>query len=85
MTLWNVQKLDIVAIRKILELKSDEENLDKLIRAVLGFIQKYNADAINPAFFQGLTITPDLVCSFDDIDKILIYLIDHPSFAVDKF
>jgi len=85
MTLWNVQKLDIVAIRKILELKSDEENLDKLIRAVLGFIQKYNADAINPAFFQDLTITPDLVCSFDDIDKILIYLIDHQIVEVSDF
>lgn len=79
MTLLDIQKLDIISIRKMLESKGDKKNLDNLIHAVLAFIQKYpeKNKCINPMFFQGMDIAALDISSFDKCDNILIYFAKH--------
>ena len=76
MELCSVGKLDVVAIRAMLEKNEETETLEKLITAVLAYLEQYGEkEPINSDFFKGLDITPERLEKLRTYSNVLTYLI----------
>ncbi|MDE6284239.1 MAG: hypothetical protein K2M17_00650 [Bacilli bacterium] len=78
MTLIDLDRLDLVGIRSMLEKNGENERLEKLVRSVFTYCEKFEAeDHISPDFFNDLKLTPERFEQLGGSTQTLTFLIRH--------
>lgn len=82
MTLRDIKKLDLMAIKGLLQKlgESETEKLELLYKNVLRYINQFGGEEISPIFFEGKRFTAREIEAIGepyDLRNVLCYLINH--------